>query len=56
MIRGPLADWYPYPFLNPDLKSVGEIIVTCIGIMVAFVLVGLLLRLGRRDEPAPQPA
>ena len=47
--RGPLADWYPYPFLNPDLKSVGEIVVTCIGIMVAFVVVGLLLRLGARD-------
>ena len=49
MIRGPLAEWYPYPFLDPDLKSVGEIIVTCIGIMVAFVVVGLLLRLGARD-------
>ena len=49
MIRGPLADWYPYPFLNPDLKSVGEIVVTCIGMMVAFVVVGLLLRLGARD-------
>ena len=49
MIRGPLAEWYPYPFLDPDLESVGEIIVTCIGIMVAFVVVGLLLRLGARD-------
>ncbi|MET0459199.1 MAG: Pr6Pr family membrane protein [Ilumatobacteraceae bacterium] len=57
MVRGPLADWYPYPFLNPDLKSVGEIIVTCIGIMVAFVVVGLLLRLGTRDDqPARSPA
>lgn len=46
MIRGPLADWYPYPFLNPDLESVGTIIVTCIGILVAFVAVSAILRWG----------
>jgi hypothetical protein len=46
MVRGPLADWYPYPFLNPDLHSVGEIIVTCVAILVAFVIVGLIVRWG----------
>ncbi len=50
MIRGPLADWYPYPFLNPDLHSVGEIVVTCIGILVAFVLVGLIIRWGSGES------
>lgn len=49
MVRGPLADWYPYPFLNPDLHSVAEIVVTCIGILVAFVIVGLIVRWGADD-------
>ncbi|MGI9054006.1 MAG: Pr6Pr family membrane protein [Ilumatobacteraceae bacterium] len=44
MIRGPMADWYPYPFLDPDLESVGSIIITCIGIMVAFVALSAVLR------------
>ena len=46
MVRGPRADWYPYPFLNPDLHSTGEIVVTCVGILIAFVLVGLIVRWG----------
>jgi len=58
MIRGPLADWYPYPFLNPDLHSVGEIVVTCVGILVAFVLVGLIVRWGsgQGDDHAQTPS
>jgi hypothetical protein len=52
MVRGPLADWYPYPFLNPDLHSVGEIIVTCVGILLAFVLVGLVIRWGSGNDTA----
>jgi hypothetical protein len=46
MIRGPRADWYPYPFLDPDLHSTGEIVVTCVGILAAFVVVGLIVRWG----------
>ena len=49
MIRGPMADWYPYPFLDPDLKSLGSIVLTCVGIMVTFVVFAFVLRLGGRD-------
>ncbi len=49
MIRGPMADWYPYPFLDPDLKSIGSIVITCVGIMVTFVVFAFVLRLGGRD-------
>ena len=44
MIRGPIADWYPYPFLDPDEMSVGEIILYCAGILVAFVAISIILR------------
>ncbi len=44
MVRGPLADWYPYPFLDPDENSVGSIIGYCVGILVAFVVISFILR------------
>lgn len=52
MLRGPSADWYPYPFLDPDLESVSSIVVTCIAIFVAFVVLSIGLRLwaGRRQS------
>lgn len=60
MIRGPLADWYPYPFLDPDTKSIGSIAVTLAGVVVAFVVIAFVLRLGGRDGEAgvrvPVPA
>jgi len=52
MIRGPIADWYPYPFLDPDKESVGSIIVTCIGILAAFLVIAVGLRwLSGRKRP-----
>ena len=44
MVRGPIVDWYPYPFLDPDLHSVMSIVSTCVAILVAFVILGALLR------------
>ena len=52
MVRGPLAHWYPYPFLDPDLESVGSIVVTCAGIMVALVVLSALLRWWAGDRRA----
>ena len=56
MIRGPIADWYPYPFLDPDLESAGSIVVTCLGIVVAFVAVAAFLRWVAADRPDPAAA
>jgi hypothetical protein len=44
MIRGPVADWYPYPFLDPDLETAGSIAVTCVAILVGFVALAAVLR------------
>lgn len=50
MIRGPIVDWYPYPFLDPGLESTASIIVTCVGIAVVFVAFAAAMRwwAGRR--------
>lgn len=49
MIRGPMADWYPYPFMDPGRESTGAIVVTLAGVVVAFVVLAFILRLGGRD-------
>ena len=50
MIRGPIVDWYPYPFLDPQEESVGSIVLTCVGIAVVLVALAAGLRgwAGRR--------
>ena len=35
LIRGPIADWYPYPFLDPANGGYGSVAVTSIIILVA---------------------
>lgn len=44
LIRGPIVDWYPYPFLNPDHTN-GYLGVAgyCVGITVAYIVVGWLV-------------
>lgn len=38
LIRGPIANWYPYPFLNPAKGGYGSVVAVCIGIAIALVL------------------
>jgi hypothetical protein len=35
MVRGPIADWYPYPFLDPADGGYGPVAVTVVAIVVA---------------------
>lgn len=53
LVRGPLVDWYPYPFLDPRDDGYGPVAVTAV--VLAVVMAGLALliawlgdRLGRR--------
>lgn len=50
LIRGPIVDWYPYPFLDPNQHSYLVIAVYAVVILAVFVLVALALRwwAGRR--------
>lgn len=38
LIRGSLVGWYPYPFLNPELKGFGAVAVTVAGLVILGVL------------------
>ncbi|MTD12665.1 hypothetical protein GIS00_01730 [Nakamurella sp. YIM 132087] len=52
-IRGPIIDWYPYPFLNPD-NGIGGVVVASLGIAVlAVVLTWLLCFSTRARTPRP---
>ena len=57
MIRGPIADWYPYPVLDPDLEGPGSIALTCLGITVVFALfaAGLWWWTGPRSPAVREP-
>lgn len=46
LIRGSMAHWYPYPFLNPDaVGGYGIVAMYCVAILGAFLLFSSLLRL-----------
>ena len=47
LIRGPIVNWYPYPFLNPANGGYGQIAVTSIVIFVAGIaMVWIVSRIG----------
>lgn len=42
LVRGPLVDWYPYPFLDPRISGYGQVAVMSVLIAVAaFVFVAV---------------
>jgi len=51
LIRGPIVDWYPYPFLNPANGGYGQVAVTSIVILVVgLVLVYVVSHLGATQK------
>lgn len=60
LIRGPIVDWYPYPFLNPDNDGgYGGVAAVAVGIAAGVIAmtwlvtwVGNHLRLANRPDPA----
>lgn len=51
VVRGPAADWYPYPFLDARTKDAAEIAVGCmvIGAVMVALAAGLRWWAGRTD-------
>jgi hypothetical protein len=43
LIRGPIVDWYPYPFLDPRGHGYGRVIAECSAIAVSIVVICLLV-------------
>jgi hypothetical protein len=57
LVRGPLVDWYPYPFLDPRQHGYGHVVLGAAGVGVGFVVTTLVVRwagsaLGRRPVRA----
>jgi hypothetical protein len=57
LIRGAIVDWFPYPFLDHRLHSIGFVALYVVGIAVAFFVVSTALaystRVLNRSEPKP---
>lgn len=45
VVRGPIADWYPYPFLDPGNGGYGTVALYIVGIFVFGLVVATILRL-----------
>lgn len=43
LIRGPIVDWYPYPFIDPRPHGYGYVTLMCAGVAVWFVAAALAL-------------
>jgi hypothetical protein len=57
LIRGPFADFYPYPFLDPRPDGYDHVIVSAIGLAVGMVALALIVqRIARQRLPAQSPA
>ena len=54
LIRGPIVDWYPYPFLNPDeAGGYAAVAAYCVGIALGIlVFAWLVVQVGRRARLA----
>lgn len=54
LIRGPVVNWYPYPFLDPDEHGYMGIAITVAGLIaLAVLLIWLFTRFTGRHEPSP---
>lgn len=52
LVRGPLVDWYPYPFLDPADGGYLKLLVTCLVMLTGgIVLIGALLAIQRLRRP-----
>ncbi|MDQ3657099.1 MAG: Pr6Pr family membrane protein [Chloroflexota bacterium] len=50
LIRGPIVDWYPYPFLNPDsVGGYGGVLAYSLGIAILFMgIIWVLVTVGNK--------
>ncbi len=57
LVRGAKDGWYPYPFLNPANGGYGQVALTVVAVIVAFVLIaGITIAIGNgRNRASPLP-
>ena len=55
LIIGGISGWYPYPFLDVDVKGWGDVLVSSIGITVLFLaFIWLATLIDRRVRAQPR--
>lgn len=56
LIRGPIVDWYPYPFLDPREHGYAQVALFGLGVAVVFAVMSIAIaystRIVNRSEPA----
>ncbi|MDJ0357960.1 Pr6Pr family membrane protein [Paenarthrobacter sp. PH39-S1] len=56
LVRGPIVNWYPYPFLDPRVSGYGTVAVMSLVIAAAAFLFALIVAFSTRLHIAPTPA
>ncbi|MDJ0353674.1 Pr6Pr family membrane protein [Pseudarthrobacter sp. PH31-O2] len=59
LIRGPIAGWYPYPFLDPRISGYGAVAATSLAIAIGAFVFAAIAALSTRlhlSTSAPEPA
>ena len=56
LVRGPIVDWYPYPFLDPREGGYGAVVIGSLSVALAFFLASAFVawagnRLGHQTAP-----
>ena len=42
-VRGAFVNWYPYPFMNPEISGIQGLVIVSLGLAIGGVAAGLLL-------------
>lgn len=56
LIRGPIVDWYPYPFIDLRIHSGGAVAVTSLVLAVGMAVIALVLVILPSPKPEHGPA
>lgn len=52
LLRGPIANWYPYPFLDPTTSGYGQIFATSVVLLVGILVAAWLLAMRTGSKTA----
>lgn len=55
LIRGPIVDWYPYPFIDPRPHGYGQVVIGALVVAVVALGAATLLCWASRIDPGRRP-
>lgn len=54
LLRGPLASWYPYPFIDVEKLGYTQVLTNIVGVVLAFLFVSGIFIAATRIHEAPE--